>query len=55
VTLAGTVARAFGSKVAVNMKKTVMPARKRRVPSISVMAEACSTKSQESSPHVPVA
>jgi hypothetical protein len=49
----GTVAGAFESKVAASTKKTVMPARKRRVPAIDVMAEASSTESQESSPHGP--
>jgi hypothetical protein len=50
--VAGTVAGAFGSKVVASTKKTTMPAQKRRVPTIGVMAVASWTELQESSPHV---
>jgi hypothetical protein len=46
------VAGASGSKVVAGTKKTAMPARKRHVLAIGVMAEASSTESQKSSPHV---
>jgi hypothetical protein len=50
-TAAGLATRASGSKVVAGTKKIVVPARKRCVPAIGVMAEASLTESQESSPH----
>jgi hypothetical protein len=41
----------WGSKAATGAKKAVTPIKKRRVPTVGVMAEVSSIESQESSPH----
>jgi hypothetical protein len=51
MTALGTATGASSTKVVAVTKKTVVPAQKRCIPTIGVMAEASSTESQESSPH----